>query len=862
MAAVAPEAAGLGGIPCDSRQVSTTSSDFRVRQALTRAGVTDGRPPRGGVIAGSSRAGKTTVLDALRREVDDPVISAAGVGRTAGLVFSPVVSAPEDLPLAQLRWSVATAIRERSAAALFIDDADLLDDDAAAIVHSLAVHDEVPVYVACTLEPGRRLPVALRSLWKDGHLPRFDLPPLGTSEVHDYLVDAVGRPVTVRDVDAFARWCRGEPGILVDLVESSLEAEQWEVVSGTAILAARPVPPPALLEAVEETAAELNGDALAVAEFFGAANPVIGSRMLDWLPLAAMVHLVGMDVLLEAESTGVIVADDTRVRLALPYLADAVARRTPHLRRARIAGELAAAVRASAGSRPDGIPGDHACALAGLLTLTAAVTMPVADRLESARSALRLGDAAAARDLASADGSQDEDPDSAAVHTWALIHLNDLDGVYQARRRWGSDPSPAWRGLGMFLDEFRQRRDLGTRAFLTRHDGAPGGLVGSVVARMRDDRFSGAWFGFLIAETAMLVGRYRETRDLLDAIGPAADDDGLLVFHLVLVAERLEAAVAGADRACEVTEAARRASAWRSDQVCASADFVCGLAHSRAGRFGEALTELRNSAPFLAATRLQDWPGRLIDRIGVMTKGSGPGSEVGPVEIPTDPYALLTAGEINLDQAWVLAAADQAGPAAERLLAFGEGVADAAPTLAVDQFELAARLLSPGGDAHARLLRGTERVARCVEPAERVEVLVNYAAALCAADGAALVAVAEQYRRLGLRPVAADAYAQAAAAHRAAGDVRAAVTSQSAAKHLVNGLGGLASPAQGAVVSPTLTRREREVVALAAESLSNPQIADRLRLSVRTVEGHLLRACAKYGVRDRKTLTVLWREQQ
>jgi DNA-binding NarL/FixJ family response regulator len=36
--------------------------------------------------------------------------------------------------------------------------------------------------------------------------------------------------------------------------------------------------------------------------------------------------------------------------------------------------------------------------------------------------------------------------------------------------------------------------------------------------------------------------------------------------------------------------------------------------------------------------------------------------------------------------------------------------------------------------------------------------------------------------------------------------------------------------------------------------LSNRQIAERLVVSVRTVEGHLYRACAKLGVSDRREL--------
>jgi DNA-binding NarL/FixJ family response regulator len=45
--------------------------------------------------------------------------------------------------------------------------------------------------------------------------------------------------------------------------------------------------------------------------------------------------------------------------------------------------------------------------------------------------------------------------------------------------------------------------------------------------------------------------------------------------------------------------------------------------------------------------------------------------------------------------------------------------------------------------------------------------------------------------------------------------------------------------------------REREIAGLIAAGLSNSEIADRLVLSVRTVESHIYRACAKLDVTDR-----------
>jgi DNA-binding CsgD family transcriptional regulator len=56
-----------------------------------------------------------------------------------------------------------------------------------------------------------------------------------------------------------------------------------------------------------------------------------------------------------------------------------------------------------------------------------------------------------------------------------------------------------------------------------------------------------------------------------------------------------------------------------------------------------------------------------------------------------------------------------------------------------------------------------------------------------------------------------------------------------------------------------LTAREREIANLVAAGLSNRQIADRLTVSVRTVEGHLYRACIKMDVTDRESLGALMR---
>jgi DNA-binding NarL/FixJ family response regulator len=56
-----------------------------------------------------------------------------------------------------------------------------------------------------------------------------------------------------------------------------------------------------------------------------------------------------------------------------------------------------------------------------------------------------------------------------------------------------------------------------------------------------------------------------------------------------------------------------------------------------------------------------------------------------------------------------------------------------------------------------------------------------------------------------------------------------------------------------------LSDREREVALLARAGLSNRQIADRLVLSVRTVENHMSRALRKLGCTTRADLDF-WSE--
>jgi DNA-binding NarL/FixJ family response regulator len=54
-----------------------------------------------------------------------------------------------------------------------------------------------------------------------------------------------------------------------------------------------------------------------------------------------------------------------------------------------------------------------------------------------------------------------------------------------------------------------------------------------------------------------------------------------------------------------------------------------------------------------------------------------------------------------------------------------------------------------------------------------------------------------------------------------------------------------------------LSGRQRGVIELVVAGLSNREIAERLVMSVRTVEGHVYRACQRVGAQSREELASI-----
>jgi DNA-binding CsgD family transcriptional regulator len=143
-----------------------------------------------------------------------------------------------------------------------------------------------------------------------------------------------------------------------------------------------------------------------------------------------------------------------------------------------------------------------------------------------------------------------------------------------------------------------------------------------------------------------------------------------------------------------------------------------------------------------------------------------------------------------------------------------------------------------------------------------VSLQARHAEAIAAADGPALDAVSAQFERAGLLLSAADSAAQAAPLHDHVGQRRRSLDSAARALRLASVCGGAVTPAIKSAAQPLpVSAREREIALLVAAGLSNKEIAERLTLSVRTVEGHVYRACFKLDAADRDELAKLMRRE-
>jgi DNA-binding CsgD family transcriptional regulator len=279
------------------------------------------------------------------------------------------------------------------------------------------------------------------------------------------------------------------------------------------------------------------------------------------------------------------------------------------------------------------------------------------------------------------------------------------------------------------------------------------------------------------------------------------------------------------------------------------------------GRFLDAMSRMEQTVAALTSESAAAWsfPARLLLAQSYCALGRvEPGAKmVAELRTRFGRHVALFGPQLRIAESWLAAA---------------EGNVSGAIVLALDT----ARLARESGQRAIEMLALHDAVrfgdqsclSRLVEVANATggrlaTALAAHAAAVSDRNADAIYAAAQQLEQIGALLSAADAAAQAAVAYEAAGERRRAGEASGTANRLAAACGGLRTPALDLAGSPLpLTVREREMANLVAAGLSNRDIADRLTVSVRTVEGHLYRACTKLDCTDRDQLAAVIRSGQ
>ncbi|AZQ32898.1 helix-turn-helix transcriptional regulator [Streptomyces cyaneochromogenes] len=177
---------------------------------LVRGALTAGR--HGIVITGPAGCGKTRLVTEAVRGTDCARV--AGTPETRRIRFAAFAHlVPETA-------SLHGAVQHLSGVRLLlVDDAHLLDDASAALVHQLAVHGRTRLLVVTT--DGAPVPGAVSRLWTGELLPRLTLEPLPREETAHLLSGgAAGAALEPLTVNRLHHLCQGDLRLLRDLVDA------------------------------------------------------------------------------------------------------------------------------------------------------------------------------------------------------------------------------------------------------------------------------------------------------------------------------------------------------------------------------------------------------------------------------------------------------------------------------------------------------------------------------------------------------------------------------------------------------------------------------------------------------------------
>jgi DNA-binding CsgD family transcriptional regulator len=840
----------------------------------------------GVVIAGPAGVGKTR-LAAEAAELADAQgcavewVRASRSARSIPLGAFAALLPATDLPLpegVELLARARHALAERAAASrlvLCVDDGQLLDDASAALVHQLVAAGEAFAVVSVRRdEPG---PDALRALWKDELCVLLELAELTRAEVQALLDAALGGPIDGRSAGALWELTRGNALFLRELVRHGVDRGllaqdggvwRWrgEIKAGTR-----------LSELVDLRIEDIGASERRLLELVAVGAPLeVG--LLKPGELAALEELERSELVqrrtdgrrrfvdvahpLHGEAVRALLTP-TRLEAIHTRLADGVEarggrRRGDLLRIAVWRLEAGASGDAGlfAGAADQALAAHDAVLAVRLARAAVQVGGGFAARLALGRALARAGRAGEAQrllaDLAAQAGN---DRARAAVAMasarnlfWALDQAEEADAVLRNAEQVVAD------------DALRQELTA-QRVRLTAAQGRPQAALAAAQPLLHDNSVherARTTVALGAVEALFSTGRTEEAVALAEASLPVARRrrDDLPHAEAVLLGMRAMA-LRLAGRLVEATALSERAYARLLSRKSASATAVeansLGLIWLARGRVRTSLRYCRESAALL---RDGDAVGMLAFALAGVAQAA---AQAGDPEAARDAIAEMErtplghkgfAVELELARAWSAAASGE--------LSRARGLASDAAALA----------RSRGQDAYA--VRSLHELCRLGDPAAAAQELdrlagrvdgpfaataATHAAALVAGDGAALLEVAERFAAADALLVAAEAADAAAAAHRDAGRLSSARAAAARAGLWLTRCEAARPPTMlAAPEAVDLTPREREVALLAAAGSSSREIADRLVISVRTVDNHLQNAYRKLGVTRRQDL--------
>lgn len=761
---------------------------------------------------------------------------------------------------------------------LGVDDAHLLDELSAVLVHQLVQRRAVSVVL--TLRTGETAPDAVTALWKDGHLLRLELQPLSQTDTARLVEVRLGGPVDSATARRLWALTRGNALYLRQLIDGELESGRLHQVAGLWQGPESFALSPGLVELVSARIGQLSNTEQDVVDVLALGEP-LGVALLEKLADALAVEQVEARGLVEVYVDG----QRLQARLAHPLYGELRRAKMGWLHARRLRGRIVCALAATGGRRADD-------------TLRRADLMLDSDLppdfglfTDAARRATELGDLALAERLA-----------RAAVAAGGGFEPRLLLGNALSWSGRGAEADIQLAALGAVActDTERVKAAIPRAATLAWGLGRPAeakvvldAAVGTVSAGAAVLELAGmhsvvdSFLGRTVPAAAAAAGVLAHpqcssgaaelaTWGLAAAGGGLGRIDGLgeKVRQIDARAEsfqtgRHQAAVVGSSWVrglllAGLLDQADRAAA-RYHQQCqdtpgpgyAVTSVMCGQVAKSRGLVKTAARWFRQSLAAQGGADTGGWSffTLLVDLPGVL----GMAGEVIPAR---QAFAEMTAArnpafafldpEVLLAQAWVVATEGSVSDAVA-LARQAAKVAASQDQPAVEVFALHTAVCFGDRTVADRLAQLTTQVEGPFAPAAAA-----HAAAWAADDGAALLAASIQFEQIGTLLLAADAAAQAAAAHTRHDRRGSAHTATTRAHRLAQACEAARSPALAALAVPLpLTSREREIVTLTAKGLSNRQIAQRLVLSVRTVENHLYRAYAKLDVSDRAELAAV-----